>query len=248
MSAAGSNYPEVAKIRKEVQRIPGRDWGFHSSVPVGLIARHPEAQRPSPLAVLRKKGKYDPNKAGLPRLVPNGAKFYAVTGATRTEWATENGQTTTPAEVWPDEMSVRGMAEFFLDELQHVEPNIRIKQRLGEVAGKPVALAVKEAREELDGTAVIGALRTIYGKKNGASLLPKTVKELKRTWPRSLSEIPATVISGMALLLDSGETVARKWRGLTPQMLLQRARTRQAQHGGKGTLASHVAMLLKGAR
>jgi hypothetical protein len=244
-----NSLPALIEVRKNVQSIPGRKWGFHPAVPIDLITRHPEAQRPSPLAVLRKKGKtYDANKAGLPRLVPNGEKFYAVTGATRTEWANESGERTTPAEIWPEEMSVKGMAEFFLDELQHVEPNIRVTQKLGEVAEKEIAIAVKQAREELEGTPVIGAFYTIYKKKNGPALLQRTVKELKKTWPRAISDISATVISGMAILLESGASPNRKWRSLGPQMLLQRARTRQAQHGGKGTIASHVSALLKGSR
>lgn len=238
----------IGDFQTETIAIPGRDWRLHPAIPVDLITRHPKAQRSSPLAVLRKKGKFDPNKAGLPRLVPNGTRFYAVTGATRSEWAKENGVTTMPAEVWPREMSVKGMADFFLDELQHVEPNIRTKQAIGEVAEKPIALAVRAAREELPGTNIIGAFRTVYGRKNGAALLQRTVRELKRTWPNAISGITAPVVSGMALLLESDGKIARKWRSLGPQLLLQRARTRQAQHGGKGAVSTHVAALLKAAR
>lgn len=247
MSTDNSTQTTLRQVLNDATRIPGRDWLFHPAVPLALIVRHPVAQRNSPLDLLRKKGgKFDANKAGLPRVVPNASKAYAVTGATRVEWAKEAGQTTTPAEIWPEEMSVKEMATFFLDELQHIEPNIRITQKLGEVAEKPAALAVRNARAQLPGTTVIGAFRIIYGQKNGAILLQRTVTELKRTWPRSIKEISAPVIRGMALLLSvPGGTVARKWRKLSPQILLQRARTRLAQHGGKGSMASHVAALLK---
>lgn len=238
----------VETVLAEAQPIPGRKWKFHPAVPLEIVTRHDVAQRASPLAVLRKKGKFDPNKAGLPRLVPNGTRFYAVTGATRSEWAKENGERTTPAEVWPENMPVKGQAEFFLDELQHVEPNIRVKQQLGEVAEKAIAIAVREARAQLPGTQIIGAFRTIYGKKNGAALLDRTVKELKRMWPRQIAGISAPVVAGTALLISSDTRPADKWRKIGPQMLLHRARTRQMAHGGKGALSVHVAALLKGAR
>lgn len=247
----GNSLPAMIEVRKNVQTIPGRKWGFHPAVPLSLIIRHPEAQRPSTLDRLRKKaGEYDANKAGFPRLVPNGQKFYAVTGATRTEWAGESGMSTTPAEVWPEEMSVGGMAAFFLDELVHVQPGGRMVQKIGEVALKPIALAVKEARARYLGSAnIVGAFRTIYQKKNGPALIRRTVDELQRLWPDAqFGTVSASVVAGMCIVLENKQKPANKWKGLGPQVLLEKARTRQARQGGKGSVAAHVAAVLRGAR
>lgn len=241
----------IGEIRKAAMPIPGRTWLFHPAVPVGLITRHPTAQRASTLTNLKNKNEgrgFDADMAGVPRLCPNGSKFYAVTGATRTEWASEVGEPTMPAEIWPDEMPVKEMAEKFLHETVNTPPNICTTQRLGVLAEERIALAVKEAQEELRPTVIVGAFRSIYRKKNGPALLKKTVAALKKMWPRNIKEISAPVVSGMALLLLSGGTPATKWRRLGPKMLLERARLRQASFGGKGNLPSHVAALLKGAR
>jgi hypothetical protein len=243
--------PEMEKIIAESIPIPGSEYRFHPAVPVRLFERNKDAQRKSPLPRLKKKGgKFDVSRAGIPRVVPNGTKFYPVIGATRCEWAREaNGpDSTLPVEVFPEEMSNAQQAAAFLDELVSNPPGTKTQHTIGVVTGRQKYLDVAEAEKRLKGNLSIGALTII--RKSGADLLRATVDEALRCFPNEAAKIPSAVLRGIAITIDDGTAIAERWRRsrVPASALLSRARIRQSQHGGHGTVYSHVAALLCGGR
>ncbi len=240
---------EIRRLIKEAIRVPGGNWLLHPSIPLWLFKRHPKAQRNSVLSRLRKcAGVFDVDKAGLPRFVPNSGALYAVTGATRCEFAIESmgKDATLPGELWPEEQSEKEMANFFLDELRHVEPGIGTKHSIALVANRRDAKLVDVAIKKVPmGFKSLGAFYFALGLWDGENTLRKTALEIRRIRPRGKEFIPGAIIRGTAILVSRNQAISNKWKKKKWSLALERARTSRARSGGNGSIAEHTARILQ---
>lgn len=255
----------VAKITRESIPIPGSNWGLHPAVPVWLIRRDPEAQRPSQKdRLIKKAGEFDLDKIGTPELFPDGEWFNAIVGATRSEWALDDESSKTiPAKIWRGKtLSASERGERFLNELECVKPGTEVAHKIALLASREAAELVSWAHTQLPATRE-GTLRTFYAilgtRPTGAEqsiseeskqLLFDVIKAINRikVGGGAKETLPGAVIKATALLVSQGRTISSKWSKSPWELPVARARVLHARNGGKGTVIEHLATILEGRR
>lgn len=226
-------------------------------VPVGKIVRHPTAQRPAqPKKYLKKiGGEWEADKAGVAILSRDGnGGFLAIDRAHGIEQAqlVMGPRWKMPALVYQEPLSEEQAAALFVSTDNGLKISTGVKHDISIKAKDGEAVFVESQRIRLPRCRTVGAFYTALN-AHGEAVLKQTVDMALKIWGAQ-SDFPGSLIAGLAQFAAEAKNAAEvnaatkriKGRKKTTSQWLDRARTRQAQHGGHGNLPGHLRTLFRG--
>lgn len=205
---------------------------------VDKLVRHDRAQRPaSPKKWIKKIVRWDEDKVGYLRVCSDGnGKFWVIDGAHRAEYA---ANAFGPAhQLWcivePGTPTVQQIAEWFLSENRDVlSMGVESMHNVALVAGEPLARFIEDQRTRLQNSRVLSGLYTI-ARQYDRNMLIQTIYSAIKLWGPQ-AEVPGVVLAGIALYrsrFKEDKLYRPINRKREPALLLSKAVTQKARHGG----------------